>query len=337
VHKFIDETPIFIKAGKGGPGAISFLHEKFMEFGGPDGGDGGAGGDIYIVPDARIIALSHIRKERIYTAQNGRHGEGTNSSGKKGRDLTIRVPYGTQILHPETGEVIHDFLDDEPFVAAKGGRGGKGNHFFRTSRKQTPRFAQPGEETEVIEFKLALKMIADVGLVGFPNAGKSTLLKALTHANPRIASYPFTTLSPNIGVLESDDFRPVMVADIPGILEGASKGYGLGLSFLKHIERVKIIVFVLDMENSLVEHELKVLRSELETYNSELLERPSIIVFNKTDLVPDKKFLKDWLKSFKKESITPIPVSALKEEGLDELRKAIFKALKIKKTRKKSK
>jgi GTPase len=328
MHKFVDEVQMRVQAGKGGAGEISFLREKFVEFGGPDGGDGGDGGDVIFTTSEQLLALSHIRPEQIYKARNGFPGEGSNCNGKKGSDLVIRVPYGTQIIDPQTGALLHDFTEAGTYVAAHGGRGGKGNAFFRTARRQAPRFAQPGEETEEREFLLALKMIADVGLVGFPNAGKSTLLKALTHANPKIANYPFTTLSPNIGIIEDLISRPIIVADIPGILEGASKGYGLGLSFLKHIERVRIIIFVIDLENAYVEDELKILTNEIESYSPLLLEKPSLLLLNKIDRFDDKKFLKDFIESFKKQGLDPIPVSAKTGEGIEKIRKELARLLK---------
>ncbi len=328
MHKFVDEVQIRVQAGKGGAGEVSFLREKFVEFGGPDGGDGGDGGDVIFTTSEQLLALSHIRPEHVYRARNGLPGEGSNCNGKKGADLVIRVPFGTQIIDPISGALLHDFTEPGSFVAAHGGRGGKGNAFFKTARRQAPRFAQPGEETEEKEFLLALKMIADVGLVGFPNAGKSTLLKALTKANPKIANYPFTTLSPNIGVMDDLIGRPVIVADIPGILEGASKGYGLGLSFLKHIERVRIIIFVIDLENAYVEDELKILRTEIESYSGELLTKPSLLVLNKIDRFEDKKFLKDLIASYKKQGLDPIPLSAQTGEGMDKVRNELERILK---------
>lgn len=327
MHKFVDEVLLRVQAGKGGAGEVSFLREKFMEYGGPDGGDGGDGGDVIFTTSEQLLALSHIRPEQVYKAKNGFPGEGSNCNGKKGADLVIRVPFGTQIIDPVSGALMHDFTEAGSFIAAKGGRGGKGNAFFRTARRQAPRFAQPGEETTEQEFLLSLKMIADVGLVGFPNAGKSTLLKALTKANPKIANYPFTTLSPNIGVIEDLLSRPLIVADIPGILEGASKGYGLGLSFLKHIERVRLIVFVIDLENAYVEDELKILKTEIETYSKELLKKPSLLVLNKIDRFDDKKFLKEFIQSFKKQKLDPIPLSAQTGEGMQKLRSELARLL----------
>lgn len=323
MHRFVDETTIELKAGNGGPGAVSFRHEKYVEFGGPDGGNGGAGGNVYFEASSAINTLSHIRHDRKYYAGNGHAGGGQNKTGRDGKDLIIKLPLGAQLLNPLTHTLIHDFTDEKPFLIAKGGRGGKGNAFFKSSTRQSPRFSQPGEQREPQHFMLSLKLIADVGLVGFPNAGKSSLLKALTKANPQIANYPFTTLSPNLGVLDVSVYKKIHLADIPGIIEGAAKGVGLGISFLKHIERVNLILFVLDMTNALVKEELEILRTELDTYNPVLNKRPFLVVFNKIDLIDDKNFLAEWIDSFQAEGIHPIAVSALSGEGLDVLRKNI--------------
>lgn len=324
MHRFIDETPITIKAGNGGAGSVSFRHEKYLEFGGPDGGDGGAGGNVYFVPDGRVITLSHIRSNKVYRAGNGQPGQGRQKSGKKGSDLRIKVPFGTILYDAESGEVVHDFLDKEPYLAAEGGRGGKGNAFFKSSTRQAPRFAQPGESREPLEFSLELKLIADVGLVGFPNAGKSTLLKALTNANPRIANYPFTTLTPNLGVIDRNTLRPVTVADIPGILEGASHGIGLGISFLKHIERVSFLIFLLDVSTAYGEDDLQILKNELAVYNPELLQRPWMVVLNKIDEVDDREFLQEWISEMPQATYPTLAISAQTGEGIQELRKVII-------------
>lgn len=324
MHRFVDEIDIRIKAGNGGAGCVSFRHEKYLEFGGPDGGDGGDGGSIYMLADERVLTLSHLRSNKLYKAGNGLPGMGRQCSGKKGEDLTLKVPYGTQLINPQNLEIVHDFTDAKPILLTEGARGGKGNTFFKSSTHQAPRFAQPGESTEEINFKLSLKLIADVGFVGFPNAGKSTLLKALTQANPKIGAYPFTTLSPNLGVLKDDIGNQIFVADIPGILEGANKGYGLGISFLKHIERVKAIVFVLDLETSHVEEELETLRKELSGYNPSLLEREYIVVLNKVDKINDRDFLGEWIQSFHGKNIEPIVTSAVTKEGIDLLKAKIL-------------
>jgi len=327
LHKFIDEIAIRVKAGDGGAGCVSYRREKYIPRGGPDGGDGGHGGNVYIKADQNILNLSHLRKDILYHAQNGRGGTGQNKSGKKGEDIIIKVPIGTQIFNETSDNIIHDFLDEEIYCAAEGARGGKGNAFFKSATNQSPRFAQPGEKTEEIKINLSLKLIADAGLVGMPNAGKSTLLKTLTRANPKVGNYPFTTLTPNLGVLEIDNKKRIFIADIPGIIEGASRGHGLGLSFLKHIERVKVLIFVLDVSAAHVEEELKILRHELEEYNPQLLKRPYIVAFNKVDLLADKEFLNEWVMSFEKEGIHPLPISATKKEGIHDLIEEIKKKL----------
>jgi len=325
LQKFVDEITIRVKAGNGGPGSVSFRREKYIPKGGPDGGDGGRGGDVYIQADPRIINLSHLQKDRLYKAKDGKNGQGQNKHGKDGENLLIKVPIGT-ILYDSNQNPVHDFTDETPFLCAEGARGGKGNAFFKTSTMQAPRHAQPGETTEELEIELSLKLIADVGLVGFPNAGKSTLLKALTKAHPRIGNYPFTTLSPNLGTLDIDSIKRCIIADIPGIIEGASQGHGLGISFLKHIERVKLLIFVLDVSTSDVEEELRILRSELATYNPVLNKRPYLIVFNKCDLI-EAEFLEEWIISFKKAGYEPIPISAQEQTNLDSIIKAISKSI----------
>jgi GTP-binding protein len=328
LQKFIDEISIRVKSGNGGPGAVSYRREKFVEKGGPDGGDGGAGGNVMFLADPRVINLGHLRKEHLYKAGDGVHGQGRDRTGKHGIDVVIKVPIGTVLL-TEDDEILHDFIDETPFKLASGGMGGKGNAFFKTSTMQTPKFAQPGEATEEFSVKLSLKMIADVGLVGLPNSGKSTLLHALTHAHPKIGNYPFTTLSPNLGTLQLNEYKKCILADIPGIIEGASMGHGLGLSFLKHIERVRVIIFVLDITTAHVDDELNVLRKELESYNPVLNQRASILVFNKIDLI-EEDFLNEWLESFKKQGLHPIPISAMENINLDKLVTEIEKYIELK-------
>lgn len=325
MHRFVDETHIHLKAGNGGAGAVSFRREKFVEFGGPDGGNGGKGGNVYFQAFSSINTLSHIRHDRKYYAGNGKSGRGQNKTGADGKDLYIKLPIGTQLLHPYSHELVHDFVNEEPFLIAQGGRGGKGNAFFKSSTRRSPRFAQPGEECSSMQFLLSLKLIADVGLVGFPNAGKSSLLKVLTHASPQIANYPFTTLSPNLGVLDISVYQQIHIADIPGIIEGAAKGVGLGISFLKHIERVRLLLFVLDAANADVKTEMEILRKELDSYNPILNDRPFLVVFNKIDLIDDKDFLQEWLHSFHQEDIHPIAISTVTKEGLPELKQEIAK------------
>lgn len=328
MSKFIDEVPIWVIAGHGGPGAVSFRHEKFAEFGGPDGGDGGRGGDVVLVSSKSIQTLDKFIPLKHYKSGAGDNGAGKNQYGKKGEDLILKVPIGTQVHDLETEELLFDFLDEDlSFTVVKGGRGGKGNAFFKSSTLQTPRFAQEGEPGEEKQIRLTLKLLADVGLVGLPNAGKSTLLSKITDAHPKIANYAFTTLSPNLGVVkrEGDTFRYTL-ADIPGIIEGASKGIGLGLSFLRHIERVQGIVYLFDISSVDVMEEYKILQSELRTYNKELLKKKSIIVLNKIDLIDDPDYIEGMKALFGKKTVIGISAEESKdlELLLDTMDKVFF-------------
>jgi GTPase len=288
MSKFTDTTTIRIKAGHGGAGSVSFHREKFIAWGGPDGGDGGKGGDIYVKADIKLHNLSHLFKERLYKAENGHAGMSNNRHGRDGEDLVIRVPLGTQVIDPDTDEVLADLVEDQAsFLAGSGGIGGKGNAFFKSSTFQTPRFSQPGMPGDEKRIILNLKLIADIGLVGLPNAGKSTLLSRITNARPKIADYPFTTLIPNLGVLQNIDGSVYKIADIPGIIEGAHRGLGLGLSFLQHIERVRAILFIIDITGDDLEYTLELLKSEIGTYNAELTKKPYYVLLNKIDLVDD--------------------------------------------------
>lgn len=305
--KFTDVINIKIKAGHGGPGCVSFRREKYIPNGGPDGGDGGKGGDVYVVADRRYYNLSHFFPGMVYSAANGQYGMGQNRYGKDGEDLVIKVPPGTVIYNEETGEVIADMIEEEkPCKIATGGIGGKGNAFFKTSTHQTPRFAQDGMPGDELEVRLNLKLIADIGLVGLPNAGKSTLLAAITNANPKIGDYPFTTLTPNLGVMEYDDGVVYKIADIPGIIEGAHMGHGLGLSFLQHIERVKCILYIIDVSGDDLLYTLELLKNELSTYNEDLLNRESRVLLSKIDLVSAEE-LEEKIALFS-EKVIPISV-----------------------------
>ncbi len=315
--KFTDTTSIRIKAGNGGKGAVSFHREKFIAKGGPDGGDGGKGGDVYAEADARLYNLSHLFKDRIYKAGHGGQGMGNNRHGADGSDLVIRVPRGTQILEYETRRVLTDLVEEGArFKLASGGIGGKGNAFFKSSTMQTPRFSQPGMpggETRVV---LNLKLIADIGLVGLPNAGKSTFLSKITNARPKIADYPFTTLIPNLGMVQLENGIEYSIADIPGIIEGAHLGQGLGLSFLQHIERVKAILFILDSSLEDLRYNLDLLRSELNTYDPRLTLKPYYIILNKIDIV-DRDELSGKINQLKDPNV--LPVSALTGENMEKL------------------
>ncbi|MGL4368332.1 MAG: GTPase ObgE [Spirochaetota bacterium] len=315
MSKFTDSIEVRIRAGNGGAGSVSFRREKYVPKGGPDGGDGGKGGDVYIMADRRFYNLSHLFKDRLYHAKPGDAGLGRRKHGSDGEDLTIMVPPGTQVHDAETGELICDLVDElTPVCIAKGGVGGLGNTFYKSSTLQTPKFAQhgmPGEERTVI---LDLKLIADVGIIGLPNAGKSTLLSKLTNAQPKIADYPFTTLIPNLGVVTRPDGREYKIADIPGIIEGAHLGQGLGLSFLAHIERVKVIVYLIDASSEDPKYVYTLLRDELVSYNKMLADKEHCIILSKTDLA-DPQTVKKAAKLFGKKKV--IPVSSETGENLD--------------------
>ncbi len=315
--KFTDTITIRIKAGDGGAGAVSFMREKYIPRGGPDGGDGGRGGDVYFEADRRYYTLSHFFKDRLYRADNGKPGMGANRSGKNGNDLVIKVPPGTQLISTENGEILADLVEEGiMFRVAEGGMGGKGNAFFKSSTLQTPRFSQPGIKSEEFRVTLNLKLIADIGLVGLPNAGKSTLLSKLTNARPKIGNYPFTTLIPNLGVVEMRNGDVYRIADIPGIIEGAHRGQGLGLSFLQHIERVKIILFVIDSTERDPRYNLDLLKSELNIYNKELINKPYYIIVTKSDLV-EKEYCDEVRRELGDERT--LSVSSVTGENLDEL------------------
>ncbi len=314
--KFTDTINIRIKAGDGGAGAVSFRREKYIAKGGPDGGDGGNGGNVYIEADRRYYNLSHFYKDRLYKARRGHQGEGRNRHGADGEDLTILVPPGTQVIDAETGEVIADLIVEEKrHTIARGGVGGRGNAFFKSSTNQTPRMSQPGTPGEELVVILNLKLIADIGLVGLPNAGKSTLLSKVTNAKPKIADYPFTTLIPNLGVVQKSA-REFLIADIPGIIEGAHRGQGLGLSFLQHIERVNVLLFLLDATEEELPYTLELLRSELKAYNTELLERPCLVLLSKVDLIAEDE-LKEKMESLKGEEV--VPISSITGVNIDKL------------------
>ncbi|MBN2402361.1 MAG: GTPase ObgE [Spirochaetes bacterium] len=306
MSKFTDSIKIRIQSGKGGAGAVSFRREKYVARGGPDGGDGGKGGAIFLEANPSYVNLSHLFKDRIYKAENGQPGMGQNKHGRDGFDLIIMVPAGTEVIDSETGEIICDLLEEnEKVEIAKGGIGGKGNDFFKTATNQTPRFAQPGMDGESRTLSLNLKLIADVGLVGLPNSGKSTLLSKITNARPKIADYPFTTLIPNLGTVQRKDGSFYKIADIPGIIEGAHKGLGLGLSFLRHIERVKVILFLIEIIEPDPLYNLELLQNELATYNRELVKKPYYIILSKSDLLSENE-IKDRIKQFDNKNILPI-------------------------------
>lgn len=288
--KFIDEALITVQSGNGGSGCVSFRREKFIPRGGPDGGDGGKGGDITFITSSARRTLQQFRNKKHFKAKNGTAGQGANRTGKSGESLLIEIPPGTLITNAETGELIKDFTaDGERLVLANGGRGGQGTARFKSATNRTPRFAQPGEPGQTFELKLELKLLADVGLIGLPNAGKSTLISTISAARPKIGSYPFTTLTPSLGVVHTDWGEPFVVADIPGLIEGAHTGTGLGIQFLRHIERTRVLVHLIDAGDIDPADPLAAfttINRELTLYNEALGKRPQIVVLNKIDL-PD--------------------------------------------------
>ena len=297
---FVDKVSITVRAGKGGDGAVTFHREKFVAAGGPDGGDGGKGGDVILVVDDHMSTLMDFRYKRKFAADNGENGLNKRCSGKDGADVVIKVPRGTLVRDKETGGIMADMSTGEPFVAAKGGRGGWGNQHFATPTRQVPRFAKPGLPGESHELILELKLLADVGLVGFPNVGKSTLLASVSRARPKIADYPFTTLSPNLGVVYVAEGASFVLADIPGIIEGASEGAGLGHDFLRHIDRCRLLIHVVDVSGSEGRdpvEDFDTIEKELAEYSPELASRPRIVAANKCDLLGDDRTNLDRLRS----------------------------------------
>lgn len=285
---FIDRVIVRVSAGPGGSGISSFRREKFAPLGGPDGGDGGKGGDVIIRGDSNLATLLDFTYRDSWEAERGLHGSGSNKTGASGDDIVLPVPPGTVVRDHDTGEIIGEVLESgDEFIVARGGRGGKGNAWFATSVHRSPREWQPGEDGESRTLELELKLIADVGLVGQPNAGKSTLLSVISAARPKIAEYPFTTLAPNLGVVQMSDHRTFVVADIPGIIEGAHEGKGLGLQFLRHIERTRLLAFLIPIDAEDWQAEYDQLRSEIEQYSEELAEKEHCVVFTKMDLLGD--------------------------------------------------
>ncbi len=324
---FIDKAAIVVRAGKGGDGAVAFHREKFVAAGGPDGGDGGRGGSVIVVADDNMSTLMDFRYKRKYVAENGTNGQGRKCKGKEGENIVIKVPRGTLIRDKATDGIIHDMSDSKPFVLAKGGRGGWGNQHFATPTRQVPRFAKPGLEGEVREVILELKLLADVGLVGFPNVGKSTLLSVVSKAHPKIANYHFTTLYPNLGVVYVTEGVSFVMADIPGIIEGASEGAGLGHDFLRHIDRCRLLVHLVDVSGSEGRDpvaDFEAICAELSEYSPELAERPQIVVANKTDLLPEGSSLLEELRDYVTElGYDFYEMSAATHQGTTELVKAI--------------
>ena len=327
---FVDKATITVVAGNGGNGAVAFHREKYIAAGGPDGGDGGRGGNIVLQADSNMSTLMDFRYKRKYTAANGMDGQGALKYGKDGADLVIRVPLGTVVRDPETGGVIKDISDTEPFILAKGGRGGWGNKHFATPTRQAPRFAKPGAPGQRREVVLELKLLADVGLAGFPNVGKSTLLSVMTRARPKIANYHFTTLYPNLGVVYAGEGSSFVMADIPGLIEGAGEGAGLGFDFLRHIERCRLIVHVIDASGSEGRdpvEDFDTINAELRSYSERLAERPQIVAANKCDIVEDHAQVDRLREYVEAKGCRFFEISAAAHTGLGELKNAIVEEL----------
>ncbi|MCR5045479.1 MAG: GTPase ObgE [Treponema sp.] len=327
--QFADEAVITVSSGKGGNGCISFRREKYIPLGGPSGGDGGKGGDVYFVVKRNMRTLSRLRRRPILKAKNGSDGMSWGKYGKNGDDLVIPVPPGTSLRDYESGELIHDFTtqgEDEMFLLFKGGKGGWGNIHFKSSTNQAPRIANKGELGVTKKIRVELSVMADVGLVGFPNAGKSSLLTAFTNARPKVAPYPFTTKIPNLGVLRVDDERDIIIADIPGIIEGASEGVGLGFKFLKHVSRTQCLLFIIDASDQNYLTAYDTLSQEIASYSQELAKKPRMVLCNKIDIEGADERAKEIKESIQKKdkNISVLSVSILNNIGMKALRNAII-------------
>lgn len=328
---FVDQAKIYIKAGDGGDGAVSFHREKYVAAGGPDGGDGGKGGDIVFVVDDNISNLIDFRYKRKYVAEKGQNGGGKNCSGRNAPDLVVKVPRGTVVREIKSGRILADLSTDEPAVIAHGGKGGRGNAHFATSTRQIPKFAKPGFRGDEYEVMLELKLIADVGLVGFPNVGKSTLISVVSAAKPKIANYHFTTLTPVLGVVKIEEGKSFVMADIPGLIEGASEGVGLGHEFLRHVERCRLIVHVIDVSGSEGRdpiEDFKTINHELENFSMELAEAPQIVAANKSDMATPEQVerLRNYVED---QGLLFYEISAATTKGTKELMYGVWERLSV--------
>ena len=320
--KFIDQATIHVKAGDGGHGCIAFLREKFRPKGGPSGGDGGKGGNIILRGNNNLNTLLDISLNKHYKAKSGEHGKGKNMHGKNAPDIIINVPLGTIIKNSKTKQIITDIINsDTDHIIARGGNGGFGNARYKTQKETAPRIANDGQVGEELDIDLELKVLADVGLVGFPNAGKSTFISAVSNAKPKIADYPFTTLTPNLGIVQYDDYKSFVVADIPGLIEDASKGKGLGSKFLKHIERTKILVYMLDPDSGKIEEQYDKLLNELTQHDKDIIKKNSIILITKNDILQDDADISKLPDKIKKISISSVSGFNIKEaiKGISDL------------------
>jgi len=323
---FIDEVIITVKAGDGGNGCLAFRREKFVPRGGPSGGDGGRGGDVVMVATEHHNTLLHFRFNPEHKAQRGRHGEGSDKTGHNGHSVELATPVGTVVYDAETGELLHDFTTPgDRFIVAKGGRGGRGNARFATSTHQTPTEHEDGKPGEERRLRLELKLLADVGLVGFPNAGKSTLISRISAAKPKIADYPFTTLVPNLGVVSTDDQRTFVVADIPGLIEGAHEGHGLGIQFLRHVERTRLLAHLVDVSGTGRDpvHDFEVILAELASFSDDLAAKPMIVVATKLDAAQDPKRVAALQRLARKRGMPFFKISSVTGAGIPELKRAM--------------
>ena len=319
--KFVDSASIYVQAGDGGKGCVSFRREKFVPKGGPDGGDGGRGGHIWLRTNRQLTTLLDFKYKKKYLAVRGVHGQGARKTGKDGGDVTIDVPCGTIVRNAETNEIIADLTNvDQEILIARGGKGGRGNQHFATPTRQAPRYAEPGQKGEEFTLEMELKLMADVGLVGFPNAGKSTLISVISAAKPKIADYPFTTLVPNLGIVRYEEYKSFVMADIPGIIEGAAEGKGLGIQFLRHIERTKILAVLVSADSPDIAEEYRTLLGELGKFSTGLLDKPRIVVITKMDIAAEDLEIPVF-----EEGIKVLPISSVSGQGLKELKDELWK------------
>ncbi len=323
---FVDYIKIHAASGKGGKGSVHLHREKFIQKGGPDGGDGGRGGHVILRGNNNMWTLIHLKYKKHFKAEHGGHGSKSRSTGKDGQDIYIEVPLGTIVRDGETQELLFEITEvGEERTLAEGGMGGRGNWHFKSSTNQTPRYAQPGVDGQEGWYQLELKLLADVGLVGFPNAGKSTLLSVITSAKPKIADYAFTTLKPNLGIVEYRDFKSFVVADIPGIIEGAAEGKGLGHRFLRHIERNSILLFLVPADSDDIQKEYDILLNELKMHNPELLDKERLLAISKSDMLDDE--LKEEIEKELPKDISHLFISSIEQTGLQELKDQLWKLL----------
>ncbi len=319
--KFVDSASIFVQAGDGGKGCVSFRREKYVPKGGPDGGDGGRGGHVWLRTNPQLTTLLDFKYKNKYIAVRGVHGQGARKTGRDGADIVIDVPCGTIVRNTETQEIIADLTgEDQELLIAKGGKGGRGNQHFATPTRQAPRFAEPGQSGESLTLQMELKLMADVGLVGFPNAGKSTLISVISAAKPKIADYPFTTLVPNLGIVRYEEYKSFVMADIPGIIEGAAEGKGLGLQFLRHIERTKILAILIAADSPDIALEYQTLLGELAKFDEGLLHKPRMVVITKMDIAAE-----DIEIPVLDTSLAVLPISAVSGQGIKELKDELWR------------